>query len=69
MVSHPNGARFMAFDAKGMKLAEEVYYSIGGGFIVSEAERVAVKDSNGISPRGAVPVSQRGGVAAGSGGA
>jgi L-serine dehydratase len=37
--SHPNGMRFTAFDGTGAKLAEEVFYSIGGGFIVSEAER------------------------------
>jgi L-serine dehydratase len=39
--SHPNGMRFTAFDNTGAKLAEEVFYSIGGGFIVSEAERTA----------------------------
>ena len=41
VVSHPNGIRFTAFDAAGGKLAEEVFYSVGGGFIVSEAERIA----------------------------
>jgi len=41
VVSHPNGMRFTAFDNTGAKLAEEVFYSIGGGFIVSEAERTA----------------------------
>jgi L-serine dehydratase len=41
VVSHPNGMRFTAFDNAGAKLAEEVFYSIGGGFIVSEAERTA----------------------------
>jgi L-serine dehydratase len=39
--SHPNGMRFTAFDSTGTILAEEVFYSIGGGFIVSEAERTA----------------------------
>jgi L-serine dehydratase len=39
--SHPNGMRFTAFDTIGSTLAEEVFYSIGGGFIVSEAERTA----------------------------
>ncbi|WP_311719497.1 L-serine ammonia-lyase [Tunturibacter empetritectus] len=39
--SHPNGMRFTAFDSTGAKLVEEVFYSIGGGFIVSEAERTA----------------------------
>ena len=41
VVSHPNGIRFTAFDRSGATLAEEVFYSIGGGFIVSEAERIA----------------------------
>ena len=41
VVSHPNGMRFTAFDGNGVTIANEVYYSIGGGFIVSEAERVA----------------------------
>lgn len=39
IVSHPNGLRFTALDPSGSRLAEEVFYSIGGGFIVSEAER------------------------------
>jgi L-serine dehydratase len=33
--------RFASFDDTGAILAEEVFYSIGGGFIVSEAERTA----------------------------
>jgi L-serine dehydratase len=41
IVSHPNGMRFTACDAHGSILADEVFYSIGGGFIVSEAERTA----------------------------
>jgi L-serine dehydratase len=39
--SHPNGMRFTAFDNEGAKLVQEVFYSIGGGFIVTEAERTA----------------------------
>jgi L-serine dehydratase len=41
VTSHPNGMRFTAFDNTGTKLADEILYSIGGGFIVSEAERTA----------------------------
>jgi L-serine dehydratase len=41
VTSHPNGMRFTAFDNTGTTLAEEVFYSIGGGFIVSESERTA----------------------------
>lgn len=35
---HPNGMRFQALDAAGALLREEVCYSLGGGFIASEAE-------------------------------
>jgi L-serine dehydratase len=35
---HPNGVRFSAFDSKGNTLTSEVFFSIGGGFIVSDAE-------------------------------
>ena len=33
---HPNGMRFEAFDAAGAPLAERVYYSVGGGFVLSD---------------------------------
>ncbi len=33
---HANGMRFMAFDAAGAELASRVYYSVGGGFVVSD---------------------------------
>ena len=55
IVSHPNGMRFTAFDDTGAILAEEIFYSIGGGFIVSDAERTA---ENTISNR-TVPYSFR----------
>lgn len=35
---HPNGMHFLALDREGVPLAEEVYYSLGGGFIATEAE-------------------------------
>ena len=35
---HPNAMRFTAFDRGGASLKEEVYYSIGGGFITREGE-------------------------------
>lgn len=35
---HPNAMRFTADDAAGATLAQETYYSVGGGFVVSEAE-------------------------------
>ncbi len=35
---HENGMRITAFDSMGSKVAEETYYSIGGGFIATEKE-------------------------------
>ncbi len=35
---HPNAMRFSAFDEAGGLLASDVYYSVGGGFIVKEGE-------------------------------
>jgi L-serine dehydratase len=34
--AHPNGLRFIAFDATGAELLTRTYYSIGGGFVVNE---------------------------------
>jgi L-serine dehydratase len=34
---HPNGMRFTAFDSGGGALAERIYYSVGGGFVVDQA--------------------------------
>lgn len=39
---HPNAMTLVAFDADGRALAEETYYSIGGGFIRREGEQVRV---------------------------
>jgi L-serine dehydratase len=33
---HANGMRFTAYDAGGAELANRVYYSVGGGFVVSD---------------------------------
>jgi L-serine dehydratase len=33
---HANGMRFEALDAAGAELANRVYYSVGGGFVISE---------------------------------
>ena len=33
---HANGMRFEAFDEAGVPLAERSYYSVGGGFVVSD---------------------------------
>jgi L-serine dehydratase len=46
VTSHPNGMRFTAFDNTGATLSEQIFYSIGGGFIVSEIERTAESLTN-----------------------
>jgi len=46
VTSHPNGMRFTAFDSTGATLSEQIFYSIGGGFIVSEAERTATSQTS-----------------------
>lgn len=33
LAAHPNGMRFLAFDAAGGVLDEQVWYSVGGGFV------------------------------------
>ena len=35
---HPNGMEFQAIDAEGMGYLSQVYYSVGGGFIVTEEQ-------------------------------
>ena len=44
--THPNGMKFTAFDASGSLLSEAVFYSIGGGFIVTDAELAAPQQSS-----------------------
>lgn len=58
---HPNAMRLAAFDARGAELANETYYSVGGGFVVSEAEAQAGR-AGGNEP--ANPVSHEFGSAA-----
>jgi L-serine dehydratase len=40
---HSNGMRFRAFDDVGAELAQQVYYSIGGGLIVREGEPASAR--------------------------
>lgn len=35
---HSNGMKFTAYDSKNNELASQIYYSIGGGFIVTDEE-------------------------------
>jgi L-serine dehydratase len=45
VASHPNGMRFSAFDSAGTLLLERIFFSIGGGFIVSADEFAAAQDN------------------------
>ena len=40
--THPNGMRFLALDASGVELANKIYYSVGGGFVVNDDGSVEV---------------------------
>jgi L-serine dehydratase len=53
--SHPNGMRFTAFDSTGATLADEVFYSIGGGFIVSHSEFIAERTAETLTSTRKVP--------------
>ena len=44
--THPNGVRFTAVSANGTTLADDVFYSIGGGFILSADEFVTQKEAS-----------------------
>jgi L-serine dehydratase len=44
VASHPNGMRFSAFGSDGGLLLERIFFSIGGGFIVSAGEFAAAQD-------------------------
>lgn len=41
---HVNGLRFVAFDLEGTELVSQVYYSIGGGFVIDDS---GVRDASG----------------------
>jgi L-serine dehydratase len=47
---HPNGMRFIAFDAAGNALDTRVYYSVGGGFVVSEEVAASGEAQKRIAP-------------------
>jgi L-serine dehydratase len=55
VVTHPNGMRFTASDGTGAVITSEVFYSVGGGFIVSAAEFAAPHASSGGAKRRVVP--------------
>ena len=47
---HSNGMRFSARDASGNTLAEEEYYSTGGGFIVKAGETASQTTQRAVAP-------------------
>jgi L-serine dehydratase len=51
---HPNGMRFAAFTGSGEFVARDAFYSVGGGFVVSEAEAESGQTGGNAPPR-AVP--------------
>ena len=49
--SHPNGMRFRALDAAGSLLLEQIFYSVGGGFILTAAELAPDPKEKQVAPR------------------
>ncbi|MEF7617477.1 L-serine ammonia-lyase [Aquincola sp. MAHUQ-54] len=47
---HANGMRFEAFDGQGAGLANRVYYSVGGGFVVSDEVAADGSRQKAIAP-------------------
>ena len=48
---HPNGVKFMAMDAQGTLLQERRYFSVGGGFVVSQEDADAEHAATREAPR------------------
>ncbi|MCP1200802.1 L-serine ammonia-lyase [Notoacmeibacter sp. MSK16QG-6] len=49
---HPNGLVFRAFDKAGILYHEETYFSVGGGFVVTESElRTQENDADGLTQK------------------
>lgn len=46
--SHTNGMRFSAFDQRGALTLSEIYYSVGGGFILTQEEASAPSSSDTV---------------------
>ncbi|MCS6574050.1 MULTISPECIES: L-serine ammonia-lyase [Curtobacterium] len=53
---HPNAMRLRARDAAGVDLADETYYSIGGGFIARDDEAEPAVDAPAAVAGAAIPV-------------
>lgn len=55
LTGHANGMLFQALDGDGKPLLKRVYYSIGGGFVVDEAELLAMKNNKNAPVANNVP--------------
>ncbi|WP_263384003.1 L-serine ammonia-lyase [Granulicella arctica] len=53
--THPNGVKFSASDSLGTLLSEGIFYSIGGGFILSQAEYEIQQSANAPASTRTVP--------------
>jgi L-serine dehydratase len=51
---HANGMRFSAFDAEGVEIQKRTYYSVGGGFVVSDEVAADGSKQKVIAPDAAV---------------
>jgi L-serine dehydratase len=56
---HPNAMRLRARDASGADLADETYYSIGGGFIARDGVDDGAEDDGAVVAGAAIPVDDR----------
>lgn len=52
---HANGMSFSAYDRNGRLLLKRIYYSIGGGFVVTDTELEALRNSKKASSDARVP--------------
>tara|TARA_R110002050_G_scaffold263291_1_gene403790 strand:+ start:30570 stop:31970 length:1401 start_codon:yes stop_codon:yes gene_type:complete len=52
---HANGMAFTAFDRDGKMLLRRIYYSVGGGFVVSDTELEAMKSKTKATVDKSVP--------------
>ncbi|RUX50620.1 L-serine ammonia-lyase, partial [Mesorhizobium sp. M7A.F.Ca.US.014.04.1.1] len=52
LTGHANGMAFYAYDSGGRLLLKRIYYSIGGGFVVSEEELQRMKAKGSVTTEG-----------------
>lgn len=52
LTGHANGMAFYAYDAGDRLLLKRIYYSIGGGFVVSEEELQRMKAKGSVTTEG-----------------